>query len=139
MGTYIIRRLLQMIPVILGATFLIFAMVFALPGDPLAGKCGERPCSPQYAAAFRAKYNLNDPLPVQYGKYLGNLARGDLGETYQGIKVTEQLKLRYPITAKLAVIAWINCFLIQPDAFELRPPSNGQSGAPLLPWPGRES
>ena len=105
MGTYIIRRLLQMIPVILGATFLIFAMVFALPGDPLAGKCGERPCPPQYAAAFREKYNLNDPLPVQYGKYLGNLAKGDLGETYNGIKVTEQLKLRYPITAKLAVMA----------------------------------
>jgi oligopeptide transport system permease protein len=104
-GTYIIRRLLQMIPVILGATFLIFAMVFALPGDPLAGKCGERPCPPAYAAAFREKYNLNDPLPVQYGKYLGNLVRGDLGETYQGIKVTEQLKLRYPITAKLAVMA----------------------------------
>ena len=105
MGTYIIRRLLQMIPVILGATFLIFAMVFALPGDPLAGKCGERPCPPQYAAAFREKYNLNDPLPVQYGKYLGNLAQGDLGETYNGIKVTEQLKLRYPITAKLALMA----------------------------------
>ena len=105
MGTYIIRRLLQMIPVILGATFLIFAMVFALPGDPLAGKCGERPCPPQYAAAFREKYNLNDPLPVQYGKYLGNLAKGDLGETYNGIKVTEQLKLRYPITAKLALMA----------------------------------
>ena len=105
MGTYIIRRLLQMIPVILGATFLIFAMVFALPGDPLAGKCGERPCSPQYVAAFREKYNLNDPLPVQYGKYLGNLAKGDLGETYNGIKVTEQLKIRYPITAKLALMA----------------------------------
>ena len=105
MGTYIIRRLLQMIPVILGATFLIFAMVFALPGDPLAGKCGERPCPPQYAAAFREKYNLNDPLPVQYGKYLGNLAQGDLGETSNGIKVTEQLKLRYPITAKLALMA----------------------------------
>ena len=105
MGTYIIRRLLQMIPVILGATFLIFAMVFALPGDPLAGKCGERPCSPQYAAAFREKYNLNDPLPVQYGKYLGNLAKGDLGETFQGVKVSDQLKLRYPITAKLAVMA----------------------------------
>jgi oligopeptide transport system permease protein len=104
-GTYIIRRLLQMIPVILGATFLIFAMVFALPGDPLAGKCGERPCPPQYAAAFREKYNLNDPLPIQYGKYLGNLAKGDLGETYNGIKVTEQLKLRYPITAKLAIMA----------------------------------
>jgi oligopeptide transport system permease protein len=94
-----------MIPVILGATFLIFAMVFALPGDPLAGKCGERPCPPAYAAAFREKYNLNDPLPVQYGKYLGNLAKGDLGETYNGIKVTEQLKIRYPITAKLALMA----------------------------------
>ena len=105
MGTYIIRRLLQMIPVILGATFLIFAMVFALPGDPLAGKCGERPCPPAYAAAFREKYNLNDPLPVQYGKYLGNLAKGDLGETTNGIPVTEQLKVRYPITAKLAVMA----------------------------------
>ena len=105
MGTYIIRRLLQMIPVILGATFLIFAMVFALPGDPLAGKCGERPCPPAYAAAFREKYNLNDPLPIQYGKYLGNLVKGDLGETSNGIKVTEQLKVRYPITAKLALIA----------------------------------
>ena len=105
MGTYIIRRLLQMIPVILGATFLIFAMVFALPGDPLAGKCGERPCPPAYAAAFREKYNLNDPLPIQYGKYLGNLVRGDLGETASGIKVSEQLKIRYPITAKLAIMA----------------------------------
>jgi oligopeptide transport system permease protein len=104
-GTYIIRRLLQMIPVILGATFLIFAMVFALPGDPLAGKCGERPCPPAYAAAFREKYNLNDPLPIQYGKYLGNLVRGDLGETASGIKVSEQLKIRYPITAKLAIMA----------------------------------
>jgi oligopeptide transport system permease protein len=104
-GTYIIRRLLQMIPVILGATFLIFAMVFALPGDPLAGKCGERPCPPAYAAAFRERYNLNDPLPVQYGKYLGNLAKGDLGETTNGVPVTEQLKVRYPITAKLALMA----------------------------------
>jgi oligopeptide transport system permease protein len=104
-GTYIIRRLLQMIPVILGATFLIYAMVFALPGDPLAGKCGERPCPPAYAAAFREKYNLNDPLPIQYGKYLTNLVQGDLGETTNGIKVIDQLKLRYPVTAKLALMA----------------------------------
>jgi oligopeptide transport system permease protein len=104
-GTYIIRRLLQMIPVILGATFLIFAMVFALPGDPLAGKCGERPCPPAYAAAFREKYNLNDPLPIQYGKYLANLAQGDLGETTNGIKVIDQLQMRYPVTAKLALMA----------------------------------
>ncbi len=105
MGTYIIRRLLQMIPVILGATFLIFTMVFALPGDPLAGKCGERPCSPAYRAAFEEKYNLNDSLPVQYGKYLSNIAQGDFGETYNGTSVAEQLKTRYPVTAKLALMA----------------------------------
>lgn len=105
MGTYIIRRLLQMIPVILGATFLIFAMVFALPGDPVAGKCGERPCPPAYAAAFREKYNLNDPLPIQYAKYVGKLAQGDLGETFNGIQVADQLKERYPVTTKLAVLA----------------------------------
>ena len=105
MGTYIIRRLLQMIPVILGATFLIFTMVFALPGDPLQGKCGERPCPPAYAAAFREKYNLNDPLPVQYGKYLGNLVQGDFGETTNGIPVLDQLKLRYPVTGQLALMA----------------------------------
>ena len=105
MGTYIIRRLLQMIPVILGATFLIFTMVFALPGDPLAGKCGERPCPPAYAAEFRERYNLNDPLPVQYAKYVSNLVQGDLGETTNGIPVLDQLKTRYPVTAKLALMA----------------------------------
>jgi oligopeptide transport system permease protein len=104
-GTYIIRRLLQMIPVILGAMFLIFAMVFALPGDPLAGKCGERPCPAAYAAAFREKYNLNDPLPIQYGKYVANVAKGDFGETTNGIKVIDQLKVRYPTTMKLALMA----------------------------------
>ncbi|GGL30547.1 ABC transporter permease [Phycicoccus endophyticus] len=105
MGTYIVRRLLQMIPVLIGATFLIFAMVFALPGDPLDGKCGERACPPAYAAAFEEKYNLNDPLPVQYFKYVGNLAHGDFGETYNGIKVSDQLKERYPVTVKLGTMA----------------------------------
>ncbi len=96
MGTYIVRRILQMIPVILGATFLIFAMVFALPGDPVAGKCGERPCSAAYRAAFIEKYNLDDPLPVQYGKYVLNLAKGDLGTTASDAPVADQLKLRVP-------------------------------------------
>ncbi|MBT9254124.1 ABC transporter permease [Phycicoccus sp. MAQZ13P-2] len=105
MGTYIVRRILQMIPVILGATFLIFAMVFALPGDPVAGKCGERPCSAAYRAAFIEKYNLDDPLPVQYGKYVLNLAKGDLGTTASDTPVADQLKLRVPVTAKLALMA----------------------------------
>lgn len=105
MGKYIVRRLLQMIPVVLGATFIIFAMVFALPGDPTAGKCGERPCSAEYKAQFREEHNLNDPLPVQYGKYLAKFAQGDLGTSFYGVPVKEDLAQRYTITGRLAVMA----------------------------------
>ncbi|HNQ05843.1 MAG TPA: ABC transporter permease [Tetrasphaera sp.] len=105
MTKYIIRRLLQMIPVILGSTFLIFAMVFALPGDPLAGKCGERPCPAAFAEKFRADNNLDDPLFIRYFKYLGNLLQGDFGTTFQGLNILDELQKRYVITLKLAIIA----------------------------------
>ena len=105
MTTYIIRRVLQMIPVLLGATFLIYAMVFALPGDPTEGKCGERPCPPAYVAEFKKEYNLNDPLLIQYGKYVGKLVQGDFGKNFNGDPVATDLKNRYPVTAKLALIA----------------------------------
>ncbi|WEV78066.1 ABC transporter permease [Janibacter cremeus] len=107
MGKYIVRRLLQMIPVIIGATFLIYAMVFAMPGDPTAGKCGERPCPPAYIAEFNEKYNLNDPLPVQYGKYMAKVAQGDLGENQYGIPVSEDLKDRFTVTAQLGLMALV--------------------------------
>lgn len=105
MTKYVIRRLLQMIPVVIGATFLIFAMVFALPGDPTEGKCGERPCSPQYVQKFRAEHNLDDPLLIQYGKYMGKLAKGDLGNNFNDIPVAKDLSSRYIVTTKLALIA----------------------------------
>lgn len=105
MGKYIVRRLLQMIPVLIGATFLIFSMVFALPGDPTVGKCGDRPCSPAYVAKYRAEHNLDDPLPIQYGKYMGKLAQGDLGTSTFGYKVKDELLQRYPTTLKLATVA----------------------------------
>jgi oligopeptide transport system permease protein len=104
-GKYIVRRLLQMIPVVLGTTFLIYAMVFALPGDPTAGKCGERPCPPAYIAKFRADHNLDDHLVVQYGKYMGKLAQGDLGTNFYGIAVAEDLQKRYRVTGRLALMA----------------------------------
>lgn len=107
MGNYIARRLLQMIPVVLGATFLIYAMVFAMPGDPTAGKCGERPCSDAYVAQFREKYNLDDPLVVQYVKYLGNVAQGDFGENRYGNAVSEELSERFAVTAKLGAMALV--------------------------------
>lgn len=102
---YIIRRLLQMIPVLIGTTFLIFMMVFALPGDPWEGRCGERPCSEAYIAAFKKEYNLDQPLLVQYLLYLKKLISGDLGTNFYGNAVTRELAIRYPETAKLALIA----------------------------------
>jgi oligopeptide transport system permease protein len=105
MGRYTIRRLLQMIPVIIGTTFLIYAMVWALPGDPFAGKCGVRPCPPAYVAEMREKFNLDDPLPIQYGKYLVNLLQGNFGESFSGRTVWDELSQAFPVTFKLAVIA----------------------------------
>ncbi|MDR6864110.1 ABC transporter permease [Phycicoccus sp. 3266] len=105
MYKYILRRLLQMIPVLLGSTFIIFAMVFALPGDPTAGMCGERGCPPAFVAKFRQEHNLNDPLLVQYGKYMVNVAQGDLGTNFRDIKVSDELKQRYPTTVRLAAMA----------------------------------
>lgn len=107
MGKFIVRRVLQMIPVLLGATFLIYAMVFLLPGDPTAGRCGERACPPAYVAAFRAEYNLDKPFIVQYVLYLGKLLQGDLGTNFYGNSVLHELAIRYPVTLKLAVIAII--------------------------------
>lgn len=105
MSKYIVRRLLQMIPVIFGTTFIIFAMVFALPGDPTAGKCGERRCPPAFVAEYREKYNLDDPLPIQYAKYVAQVAQGDLGTNQYGVPVTEDLAKRYKITGRLALMA----------------------------------
>lgn len=105
MGTYVARRLLAMIPVLLGATFLIFVLVFYLPGDPVAGKCGGRACTDAFVATFTAEHNLNDPLLVRYGKYLGKLAQGDLGTSFFDRPVREELAARFPVTAKLALLA----------------------------------
>jgi oligopeptide transport system permease protein len=107
MGKYTLRRLLQMIPVVLGATFLIFAMVYALPGDPTAGKCGDRPCSAAYVAKFKQEHNLDDPLVVQYAHYLGKLVQGDLGTNFYGIPVRADLQERFIVTGKLALMAII--------------------------------
>ena len=94
-----------MIPVLIGTTFLIYWMVWALPGNPFAGKCGQRPCTDAYIQAQTDKFNLDDPLLVQYLKYVGNLFRGDLGETFAGQNVSELVALAYPTTLKLALVA----------------------------------
>jgi oligopeptide transport system permease protein len=96
-----------MIPVIILSTFLIYAMVFAMPGDPTAGKCGERPCPAAYVEKFNEKYHLDEPLPVQYGYYAKNVLQGDFGENQYGNSVAEELGERFTVTGKLAVMALV--------------------------------
>jgi oligopeptide transport system permease protein len=108
MWRYVVRRLLQMVPVLLGTTFLIYAMVFALPGDPIRALAGEKPISESVYAALRDRYNLDDPLVVQYAKYLaGVLFHGDFGQTFRGQDVSTLLAESWQVTAQLGATAWI--------------------------------
>jgi oligopeptide transport system permease protein len=106
MGRYVARRVLQMIPVFFGTTFLIFFLVFSLPGDPIRALSGDRTLSPGFYAELRDRYNLDDPLIVQYGKYIAGLFRGDFGTSFNGRPVADIMAEAWPISAKLALFAF---------------------------------
>ncbi|MBC6460090.1 ABC transporter permease [Actinomadura sp. HBU206391] len=107
MWRYVLRRLLQAVPVFFGTTFLIYGLVFALPGDPIQALAGEKPLPPSVVNALHERYNLDDPLLIQYGKYLVGLVQGDLGETFDGQDVSAVLSGRWAVTAQLAATAWL--------------------------------
>jgi oligopeptide transport system permease protein len=94
-----------MIPVVIVVTALIHLMVWALPGDPFAGRCGDRPCPPTYVAQMTEQFNLDKPWPIQYLTYLGNLFTGDFGRSFRGDEVADALARAYPVTLKLALMA----------------------------------
>jgi oligopeptide transport system permease protein len=107
MGRYVLRRLLQLIPVFFGTTFFIYVLVWAVPGDPFAGKCGERGCPDSYIQFMTEKYHLDDSVFVQYYHYMINLLQGDFGETFSGIQIRSMIAQAYPNTIKLATVALI--------------------------------
>ncbi|MBB5936731.1 ABC transporter permease [Streptomyces zagrosensis] len=104
MGRYVIRRLLQMIPVFIGSTFLIFFMVFAL-GDPVAALFGDRAPDPATAAQIRKDLFLDEPLWKQYLHYMSLTFRGDFGTAFNGQQVTELMADAWPITVRLTLVA----------------------------------
>lgn len=106
MGRYVIRRLIQAIPVFFGATFLIYAAVFAIPGDPVRALFGERQVAESTLNAIREQYNLNDPLLVQYGKYMLGVFQGDLGRNFRGREVWDIISSAFPVTLRLALTAF---------------------------------
>ncbi|MFJ3972846.1 ABC transporter permease [Streptomyces parvus] len=108
MGRYVARRLLQMIPVFIGSTLLVFLMMYALPGDPVRALAGEQHVDASQIAALKAEYGLDQPIWQQYLNYLGNLFQGDLG-TQIGTQrpVAEVIADAYPITVRLAIFAFV--------------------------------
>jgi oligopeptide transport system permease protein len=107
MTGYIIRRVLQAIPVFFGTTFLIYFMVFAMPGDPIVAMFGDKTPNPAIVAQLRAQYHLDQPFIVQYFLYIGGIFRGDFGTAFNGEPVSEILARTFPVTTRLAVLALI--------------------------------
>ncbi|UIP59089.1 ABC transporter permease [Agromyces marinus] len=105
MAGYIARRLLQAIPVLLGTTFLIYFMVFAMPGDPVVALFGDKTPPPAVLEAVRERYNLDKPFIVQYLLFLGGIFQGDLGVSFSGQPVSEILADTFPVTLRLALLS----------------------------------
>ncbi|MDR1237346.1 MAG: ABC transporter permease [Propionibacteriaceae bacterium] len=102
---YTISRLGQAIVVILAATLLLYALVYAMPGDPVAALAGENAVIDEATRArISAQYHLDQPFFMQYLIYLGNVFSGDLGQTFAGRPVTEIIARVFPATARLAVL-----------------------------------
>ena len=102
---YVLRRLLQAVPVFLGTTLLIYALVFAMPGDPILALFGERTPNPAVLEALRAQYNLDKPFIVQYFLYLQDVFTGNMGATFSGRSVNDVLAQAMPVTVKLVIMA----------------------------------
>jgi len=103
MTQYIIRRLLQMIPITLGILTLIFSLIHLIPGDPAIQIAGEG-ARPEDVQSIRKALGLDEPLWKQYVTYLTNLAKGDLGRSFRtNESVAKEIAARYPATIQLAM------------------------------------
>lgn len=105
MRDYIIKRILQMIPTILMVTLVVFAMMQAIPGDPIVTLLGDA-YDEGIAAKLRQSYGLDKPVVVQYGIWLGRLLRGDWGTSIlSGRPILQDILIRLPITLELIVLS----------------------------------
>ena len=112
MYSYIIRRLLQAIPVLLGATSIVFLLVYLAPGDVVESMMGQR-ASKESREQLRHELGLDKPVYIQYVNYMGGLFAGNLGRSwFTGRKVSESISGALPYTIQLAVAAIIITIII---------------------------
>jgi peptide/nickel transport system permease protein len=111
-GKYILRRLLQAIPVIFFSTFMVFMIIHLIPGDAAAVLAGPN-ATPEALAAIRQEMGLDQPLLVQYAVWVGHLVQGDLGKsTLSGQPIIKLLQARAPATIQLTIAAMTISILI---------------------------
>lgn len=104
---YFIGRLVQAVPVLILASIAVFLVLRLVPGDPADAIAGED-ATPQEVEVIRDQLGLNDPLPVQYGRWISDLARGDLGTSVRtGVPIRKLLSLSLPPTLELAVASYV--------------------------------
>ncbi|MBQ3577461.1 MAG: ABC transporter permease [Firmicutes bacterium] len=107
MWKYILKRIIALIPVIIGVTLIVYFIMSLAPGDPATTILGDQ-ATPEAIAQLREEMGLNDPIIVQYARYMFNLARGDMGTSYKTKKpVSIEVFSRFPATAKLSLVAVI--------------------------------
>jgi ABC-type dipeptide/oligopeptide/nickel transport system permease component len=103
---YLIRRLLLVVPVLLGTILLVYGLVFLSPGDPIRRLAGSKPLSESTYNEITARYHLDQPFLVQYYYYVNGIIHGDLGATFSGRDVSDIIKERFPVTFKLTLGAF---------------------------------
>jgi peptide/nickel transport system permease protein len=102
----IVRRLLALIPLLLVVSFVVFSLTYLLPGDPATTIAGGENASPQEIQRVRKEFGFDDPLVVQYGRWLGNAVQLDFGKSQiDGKSVSSQIADKLPITLSLALAA----------------------------------
>jgi ABC-type dipeptide/oligopeptide/nickel transport system permease component len=107
MSAFILRRLLLSIPTLFGVLVVAFLLLYVAPGDPVMAMVGER-ADDATIARLRAELRLDDPLPVQFGHYLGGIVRGDLGKSYiTNRPIRKDILERFPKTLQLAGAAML--------------------------------
>src|SRR5256714_13638944 len=105
MLTYLLQRLATIIPTLFFVSVLIFGLQQLLPGDPAIALAGEDR-DPNVIAYLRAKFHLDEPLPVRYGYWLKGVVHGDLGDSVRIQRpVTELILEKLPVTIELALLA----------------------------------
>jgi peptide/nickel transport system permease protein len=109
---FVVRRLLLLIPILLGLSILVFLWIRALPAGPAQSLLGER-ATPETIAQIEEQYGLDRPIHIQYWRYLKTVAQGDLGTTIRTRRpVTDELSERFPATIELAFAALLFATLL---------------------------